>query len=42
MLGVKSNHGLAFYDWEDNSLIRRIEIQPRLVRKTILRDNTIG
>ncbi|CAN9511190.1 unnamed protein product [Ophioblennius macclurei] len=29
LLGVKSNSGLAFFDWENNELIRRIEIQPK-------------
>ncbi|XP_020492507.2 coatomer subunit beta'-like [Labrus bergylta] len=28
-LGVRSNSGLAFYDWESAELIRRIEIQPK-------------
>ena len=31
LLGVKSVSGLAFYDWEQQQLIRRIEIQPRAV-----------
>ena len=31
MLGVKSVSGLAFYDWENLDLVRRIEIQPRHV-----------
>ena len=31
LLGVKSVSGLAFYDWESQELIRRIEIQPRSV-----------
>merc|ERR1719190_249938 len=31
LLGVKSVSGLAFYDWETNQLVRRIEIQPRAV-----------
>jgi coatomer subunit beta' len=30
-LGVKSPSGLAFYDWESQELIRRIEIQPKNV-----------
>ena len=30
-LGVKSPSGLAFYDWESQSLIRRIEITPKQV-----------
>ncbi|RVE64372.1 hypothetical protein OJAV_G00125350 [Oryzias javanicus] len=29
LLGVRSNNGLAFYDWENVQLIRRIEIQPK-------------
>jgi coatomer subunit beta' len=29
LLGVKSVSGLAFYDWETLTLVRRIEIQPR-------------
>ncbi|CAK6965402.1 coatomer subunit beta'-like [Scomber scombrus] len=29
LLGVRSNSGLAFYDWENAELIRRIEIQPK-------------
>lgn len=32
LLGVRSNSGLAFYDWETCDLIRRIEIQPKHVR----------
>ena len=40
-LGVKSPSGLAFYDWESQSLIRRIEITPKqviiLVNKPIFR-----
>ena len=31
-LGVKSPSGLAFYDWESQNLIRRIEITPKQVR----------
>lgn len=31
LLGVKSPSGLAFYDWETLSLVRRIEIQPKSV-----------
>jgi len=31
LLGVRSTHGLAFYDWDDNTLIRRIEIMPKLI-----------
>jgi len=31
LLGVKSVSGLAFYDWEQQQLIRRIEIQPKAV-----------
>merc|ERR1719334_1355130 len=31
LLGVKSVSGLAFYDWESQELVRRIEIQPRVV-----------
>ena len=30
-LGVKSPSGLAFFDWETQALIRRIEITPRFV-----------
>ncbi|XP_034557802.1 coatomer subunit beta'-like isoform X2 [Notolabrus celidotus] len=29
LLGVRSNSGLAFYDWESSELVRRIEIQPK-------------
>ncbi|XP_072249091.1 coatomer subunit beta'-like [Leuresthes tenuis] len=29
LLGVRSNSGLGFYDWENADLIRRIEIQPK-------------
>uniref|UniRef100_A0A667WYX8 Coatomer subunit beta' n=1 Tax=Myripristis murdjan TaxID=586833 RepID=A0A667WYX8_9TELE len=29
LLGVKSPSGLAFYDWDNAELIRRIEIQPK-------------
>jgi len=32
LLGVRSVSGLAFYDWESNSLVRRIEITPKMVR----------
>ena len=31
LLGVRSVSGLAFYDWETNELIRRIEITPKAV-----------
>lgn len=31
LLGVRSVNGLAFYDWENTELIRRIEIQPKHV-----------
>ncbi|XP_072047312.1 LOW QUALITY PROTEIN: coatomer subunit beta'-like [Amphiura filiformis] len=31
LLGVRSNTGLAFYDWDTNELIRRIEITPKHV-----------
>lgn len=31
LLGVRSVSGLAFYDWENLELVRRIEIQPRHV-----------
>uniref|UniRef100_A0A3Q0R2I5 Coatomer subunit beta' n=1 Tax=Amphilophus citrinellus TaxID=61819 RepID=A0A3Q0R2I5_AMPCI len=31
LLGVRSNSGLAFYDWDNSELIRRIEIQPKHV-----------
>jgi coatomer subunit beta' len=31
LLGVKSVSGLAFYDWETQELIRRIEITPKAV-----------
>ncbi|XP_012890126.1 PREDICTED: coatomer subunit beta' [Dipodomys ordii] len=29
LLGVRSVNGLAFYDWDNTELIRRIEIQPK-------------
>ncbi|XP_061074184.1 coatomer subunit beta'-like [Conger conger] len=29
LLGVRSSNGLAFYDWENTQLVRRIEIQPK-------------
>ncbi|XP_034023732.1 coatomer subunit beta'-like [Thalassophryne amazonica] len=29
MLGMRSKHGLAFYNWDNTELIRRIEIQPK-------------
>jgi len=32
LLGVRSVSGLAFYDWETSSLVRRIEITPKMVR----------
>ena len=35
LLGVRSNSGLAFYDWESAELIRRIEIQPKHVSHTV-------
>jgi len=31
LLGVKSNSGLCFFDWETQELIRRIDIQPKNV-----------
>ena len=31
LLGVKSSSGLAFYDWDNLELVRRIEINPREV-----------
>ena len=31
LLGVRSVSGLAFYDWETQELVRRIEIQPKSV-----------
>ncbi|EPY76782.1 coatomer protein complex, subunit beta 2 (beta prime)-like protein [Camelus ferus] len=31
LLGVRSVNGLAFYDWDNTELIRRIEIQPKHV-----------
>jgi len=31
LLGVRSISGLAFYDWDNQELIRRIEISPRAV-----------
>jgi len=31
LLGVKSSSGLAFYDWETQELVRRIEISPTAV-----------
>lgn len=31
LLGVRSVSGLAFYDWETTSLVRRIEITPKLI-----------
>lgn len=31
LLGVRSVSGLAFYDWDNTELIRRIEIQPKHV-----------
>jgi len=31
LLGVKSVSGLAFYDWENQELVRRIEIQPKAI-----------
>ena len=36
LLGVRSVSGLAFYDWETNSLVRRIEITPKLVSNVML------
>ena len=33
LLGVRSYSGLAFYDWETLTLIRRIEIVPKTVRE---------
>ncbi|KAG7263738.1 hypothetical protein CRUP_016235 [Coryphaenoides rupestris] len=37
LLGVRSVNGLAFYDWENTELIRRIEIQPKHESFFILR-----
>lgn len=31
LIGVRSSAGLSFYDWENNDLIRRIDIQPKTV-----------
>jgi coatomer subunit beta' len=31
LLGVRSVSGLSFYDWENNELIRRIEIVPKMI-----------
>lgn len=39
LLGVRSVNGLAFYDWENTELIRRIEIQPKHV--SFILDNTL-
>jgi len=36
LLGVRSVSGLAFYDWESSSLVRRIEITPKMVRTGVL------
>ena len=33
LLGVRSVSGLAFYDWETQELVRRIEISPKHVSK---------
>jgi hypothetical protein len=33
LIGVRSTAGLSFYDWENTELVRRIEIQPKSVRK---------
>uniref|UniRef100_A0A3P8RN77 COPI coat complex subunit beta 2 n=1 Tax=Amphiprion percula TaxID=161767 RepID=A0A3P8RN77_AMPPE len=40
LLGVRSNSGLAFYDWENAELIRRIEIQPKYVTGVIATDQS--
>ena len=31
MLGVRTPSGLAFYDWDNTELVRRIEIAPKQV-----------
>lgn len=31
LIGVRSSAGLSFYDWENNDLVRRIDIQPKTV-----------
>ena len=31
LLGVRSAGGLAFFDWDNNEMLRRIEIQPKNV-----------
>lgn len=36
LLGVRSVNGLAFYDWDNTELIRRIEIQPRHVSVSLV------
>ena len=36
LIGVRSSAGLSFYDWENTDLIRRIDIQPKTVRKAWL------
>lgn len=33
LIGVRSTAGLSFYDWENTELTRRIDIQPKSVRK---------
>lgn len=35
LLGVRSVNGLAFYDWDNTELIRRIEIQPKHVSQLL-------
>lgn len=32
LLGVRSYSGLTFYDWDTLTLIRRIEVAPKMVR----------
>ena len=40
LLGVRSVNGLAFYDWENTELIRRIEIQPKHVSLQVTHTHT--
>ena len=31
LLGVRGNGGVSFFDWQSGGLVRRIEVEPRVV-----------
>ena len=40
LLGVKGQGGIAFFDWESEALVRRIEVDPRNVRSRVSPQNS--